>query len=38
MVFVDGKILKSAGWEGDVDENSFYIDYKNGFVLHWYRS
>jgi parallel beta-helix repeat protein len=32
MVFVDGKILKSTGWEGDVDENSFYIDYKNGFV------
>ena len=32
MVFVDGKILKSAGWEGEVDENSFYIDYKNGFV------
>ena len=32
MVFVDGKILKSAGWEGEVDENSFYVDYKNGFV------
>ena len=32
MVFVDGKILKSVGWEGEVDENSFYIDYKNGFV------
>lgn len=32
MVFVDGKILKSAGWEGEVDENSFYIDYKNGTV------
>lgn len=32
MVFVDGKILKSAGWAGEVDENSFYIDYKNGFV------
>ena len=32
MVFVDGKILNSAGWEGEVDENSFYIDYKNGFV------
>jgi parallel beta-helix repeat protein len=32
MVFVDGKILKSAGWEGEVDDNSFYIDYKNGFV------
>ena len=32
MVFVDGKILKSTGWEGEVNENSFYIDYKNGFV------
>jgi parallel beta-helix repeat protein len=32
MVFVDGKILHSAGWEGDVDENSFYIDYSKGMV------
>jgi parallel beta-helix repeat protein len=32
MVFIDGRILQSAGWEGAVDENSFYIDYKNGFV------
>ncbi|MBN1143816.1 MAG: right-handed parallel beta-helix repeat-containing protein [Bacteroidales bacterium] len=32
MVFVDGKLLRSAGWEGDVDENSFYIDYKTGSV------
>ncbi|MBN2518881.1 MAG: right-handed parallel beta-helix repeat-containing protein [Bacteroidales bacterium] len=29
MVFVDGKFLQSAGWEGEVDENSFYIDYEN---------
>ncbi|MBN2356876.1 right-handed parallel beta-helix repeat-containing protein [candidate division KSB1 bacterium] len=27
MVFVDGKFLQSAGWEGEVDANSFYIDY-----------
>jgi len=27
MVFVDGKSLQSAGWEGEVDENSYYIDY-----------
>jgi len=27
MVFVDGKYLHSAAWMGDVDENSFYIDY-----------
>jgi hypothetical protein len=29
MVFVDGKSLLSAGWEGEVDENTFYIDYEN---------
>ena len=28
MVFVDGKSLLSAGWEGEVDENSYYIDYE----------
>lgn len=27
MVFVDGKFLKAAGREGEVDENSYYIDY-----------
>src|SRR5262245_54174553 len=27
MVFVDGKFMQSAGWEGEVDENTFYIDY-----------
>jgi len=27
MVFVDGKFLQSAGWEGEVDENSFFINY-----------
>ncbi len=32
MVFVDGKLLSSAAWEGEVDENSFYIDYKTGSV------
>ncbi|KAF0152344.1 MAG: hypothetical protein FD143_1137 [Ignavibacteria bacterium] len=32
MVFVDGKFLQSAGWEGEVDENTFYIDYKSGLV------
>jgi hypothetical protein len=30
MVFVDGRFLQSAGWEGEVDENSFYIDYESG--------
>ncbi len=32
MVFVDGKILRSAGWEGEVDENTFYIDYNDSSV------
>jgi parallel beta-helix repeat protein len=27
MVFVDGKFLKAVGREGEVDENSYYIDY-----------
>ena len=32
MVFVDGRFLQSAGWEGEVDENTFYIDYETGLV------
>lgn len=32
MVFVNGKFLQSAGWEGEVDENSYYIDYESGLV------
>ena len=32
MVFMDGKYLKSVGWEGEVDENSFYIDYESKSV------
>jgi hypothetical protein len=27
MVFVDGHMLRSAGWEGEVDKESYYIDY-----------
>jgi parallel beta-helix repeat protein len=27
MVFVDGKFLQAVGWEGEVDVNSYYIDY-----------
>ncbi len=27
MVFVDGELLKSAGWEGELDPHSYYIDY-----------
>ena len=32
MVFVEGRFLQSVGWEGDVDENSYYIDYESGTV------
>jgi hypothetical protein len=32
MVFVDGRMLLSAGWEGELDENSYYIDYDKGHV------
>jgi parallel beta-helix repeat protein len=32
MVFVDGELLSSKGWEGELDSHSFYIDYKNGYV------
>lgn len=32
MVFVDGKFLQSAAYEGEVTENSFYIDYETGTV------
>jgi len=32
MVFVDGELLKSAGWEGELDAHSFYIDYQGGHV------
>jgi hypothetical protein len=32
MVFVDGEALQSAGWEGEVDEHSYFIDYEKGQV------
>lgn len=32
MVFVDGQLLKSAGWEGELDKDSYCIDYEKGFV------
>jgi len=28
MVFVDGEMLNSAGWEGELDAHSYYIDYE----------
>jgi hypothetical protein len=32
MVFIDGQPLQSVGWEGELDANSFYIDYEAGHV------
>jgi hypothetical protein len=32
MVFVDGEMLKSVGWEGELDAHSYYIDYEAGQV------
>jgi parallel beta-helix repeat protein len=32
MVFVDGRLLQSAGWAGELDANSFYIDYETGYI------
>jgi len=32
MVFIDGKFLQSVGWRGEVDENSYFIDYDKSEV------
>ncbi len=32
MVFVDGVLLTSVGWEGELDDRSYYIDYEQGYV------
>ena len=32
MVFVDGRLLRSVGWEGELDAGSFYINYETGHV------
>ncbi len=32
MVFVDGEMLRSEGWEGGLDAHSYYIDYQAGYV------
>jgi parallel beta-helix repeat protein len=33
MVFVDGRMLQSAAWEGGLDTNTFSIDYEHGHVF-----
>lgn len=32
MVFADGKFLQAVGWEGEVNEGTYYIDYENNYV------
>lgn len=32
MVFVDGEMLRSEGWEGGLDAHSYFIDYAGGYV------
>jgi hypothetical protein len=32
MVFVDGQMLHSTAWAGEVDRNSYWIDYDKGYV------
>ena len=32
MVVVDGEALRSVGWEGELDDHSYYIDYETGQV------
>lgn len=33
MVFIDGRALQSAGWEGGLDENTYFINYDTGHVF-----
>jgi parallel beta-helix repeat protein len=32
MVFVDGRMLHAVGWEGEVNKDSYYIEYGSGQV------
>jgi parallel beta-helix repeat protein len=32
MVFLDGELLQSAGWEGELNAKSYFIDYQGGYV------
>jgi len=33
MVFVDGRALQSAGWEGELNADNYSIDYEDGYVF-----
>ena len=32
MVFIDGRALQSEGWEGELDQNTYSVDYEGGYV------
>jgi hypothetical protein len=32
MVFVDGHLLDAVGWAGEVDRDSYWIDYDKGYI------
>jgi hypothetical protein len=32
LVFVDGRLLQSAGWAGELDADHYFIDYEQGYV------
>jgi parallel beta-helix repeat protein len=32
QLFIDGRLLKSAGWAGELDQDSYFIDYEKGYV------
>jgi hypothetical protein len=32
MVFIDGQFLQAVGWEGEVNESTYYINYETGLV------
>ena len=33
MVFIDGRALQSAGWEGELTDSTYSIDYESGYVF-----
>jgi hypothetical protein len=32
MVFVDGRLLSATGWAGEVNRDSYWIDYEKGYI------
>jgi parallel beta-helix repeat protein len=33
MVFINGRFLQSVGWEGEVNEDTYYINYESGKIF-----